>query len=202
VAAQLGAVILAAGASQRMGTPKALLPWGGTTLFEHAVQQARVARIEHIVVVLGPATAYLAGVPWLTNATVTSNPAPESGRSASIRIGADALPDRLDALVIQSVDQPCPADVLATLLASLDSAAADVAIPTYAGRRGHPVCFSGRLLPELRQVREEEQGLRAIVRRQTQLARVLEVAVNSPSVVWNLNDPSAYAAARAGTEHL
>jgi len=177
-----------------MGTPKALLPWAGTTLLEHAITQARAAGIEHVVVVLGPATRFLE--PELQNVSVGFNPDPETGRSASIRIGSQALPDEIDALVIQSVDQPCQADVLARLFAALESGRADVAVPTHAGRRGHPVCLSGRLLAEIRTVTEAGQGLRAIVKRQTQLERLLEVPVSTPSVVWNLNDPAAYAAAR------
>src|SRR5437588_6485928 len=54
-----GALILAAGASQRMGSPKALLPWGEGTLLEYVLQQARAAAVEDIVVVLGPATRHL-----------------------------------------------------------------------------------------------------------------------------------------------
>ena len=192
VATQFGAVILAAGASQRMGTPKALLPWAGTTLLRHAVEQARAAGIEHIVVVLGPATQDLTREPWLAEVTVRSNPDPETGRSASIRIGSAALPDDVEAVIVQSVDQPCDSDVLVSLVAALDAGAADVTVPTHAGRRGHPVCLSRRLLPELRAVSEAGQGLRSIVKRHA----VLEVPVSTPSVVWNLNDPAAYAAAR------
>jgi molybdenum cofactor cytidylyltransferase len=196
VAAQLGAVILAAGASQRMGTPKALLPWAGTTLLEHAIKQARAAGIAHIVVVLGPATQSLEHEPLLLDVCVRFNPDPESGRSASIRIGSEALPDDVDAMLIQSVDQPCESEVLSRLFAALESGSADIAVPTYAARRGHPVCLSGRLLSELRTVTEEQQGLRSIVRRHVQL----EVPVSTASVVWNLNDPAAYAAARAAAE--
>jgi molybdenum cofactor cytidylyltransferase len=200
VAAQLGAVILAAGASQRMGTPKALLPWAGTTLLDHAVQQARAAGIAHVVVVLGPATQPLADAPWLADVHVRFNPDPETGRSASIRIGSDALPDDVEAVLVQSVDQPCESDVLTSLFAALEAGSAEVevevAVPTYAGRRGHPICLSGRLLSELRAVSEQEQGLRSIVRRHAQL----EVPVSRASVVWNLNDPAAYAAARAAAE--
>jgi molybdenum cofactor cytidylyltransferase len=200
VVAQLGAVILAAGASQRMGTPKALLAWGGTTLLEHAIGQARAASVEHIVVVLGPAIADLEHSPPLAAVRVTFNPDPETGRSASIRIGSQTLPDDLAALVIQSVDQPCEADVLVSLFAALQTGPADIAVPTHGGRRGHPICLSGRLLAEVRVVAEEDQGLRAIVRRYTQLNRVVEVPVSTPSVVWNLNDPATYAAARAAAE--
>jgi molybdenum cofactor cytidylyltransferase len=190
VGARLAAVILAAGDSRRMGTPKALLPWGGTTLLEHAIQQARAAQVSDIVVVLGPATQHLE----LTDVTIRLNPDPETGRSASIRLGSQDIPDDVDAILIQSVDQPCEADVLESLFTALAHGTHTVAIPKHAGRRGHPICLSGSLLAELRAVTEAEQGLRALVIRHAE--HVLDVPVSTPSVVWNLNDPAAYAAAR------
>jgi molybdenum cofactor cytidylyltransferase len=177
-------VILAAGASRRMGTPKALLPWAGSTMVEYAIEQARLATVTDVVVVLGPATQHLR-----LDAVTVVNPEPETGRSTSIRLGAAALEDEVESVVVQSVDQPVPNTVLECLLA----AGGEVAIPTYQGRRGHPVCFAGALLRELREVSELDEGLRAVVRRHT----VTEVPVDTESVVWNLNDPGAYAAAVA-----
>jgi molybdenum cofactor cytidylyltransferase len=182
------AVILAAGASQRMGTPKALLPWRGVTLLEHALEQACAAGIEEVVVVLGPATGDLE-----LPVTTVLNPRPESGRSTSIRLGCQALPDHIAAVLIQSVDQPAAAELLGALFDTLASAGADVALPVHAGRRGHPICISGRVLGELRAVSEEEHGLRAVVRRHAHAT--VEVAVDDESVLWNLNDPAAYAVA-------
>jgi molybdenum cofactor cytidylyltransferase len=170
-----------------MGTPKALLPWGNSTLLESAVEQARAAGVEDVVVVLGPATRHLS-----LQAITVVNPEPESGRSTSIRLGATTLQDGPLGIVVQSVDQPVTADVLITLFETVE-AGADVAVPTYRGRRGHPVCCAGRLLGELRTVNETDQGLRAVVKRHS----VTEVRVESEAVVWNLNDPEAYAAARA-----
>ena len=189
VAGRCGAVILAAGASERMGTPKALLPWGSATLLDHAIGEMRSASVDHVVVVVGPATRHL----HLDVETVF-NPDPATGRSASIRLGCGALPEGLTAVLIQSVDQPVPAHILGKLFDTVGQLA-DVAVPTYKGRRGHPVCFAGRLLGELRTVSEEDEGLRAVVRRH----RVAEVSVDDESVVWNLNDPAAYAAARANS---
>jgi|SRR5579859_6813619 len=182
--ARRAAIILAAGASERMGTPKALLPWGDTTLLEYAIAQARAARVAEIAVVLGPATRHL-----VIDTLTVVNPEPETGRSTSIRLGASALPPDVGPILVQSVDQPVPAKVLEQLFA----ATAEVAVPTFEGRRGHPVCFGGHLLGALRQVREEDQGLRAVVRRH----RVTEVAVEDEAVLWNLNDPTAYATAKA-----
>jgi CTP:molybdopterin cytidylyltransferase MocA len=189
VASGRAAIILAAGASQRMGTPKALLAWGNSTLLEYAVEQVRNADASEVVVVLGPATRAVR-----VEATTVFNPDPQTGRSASIRLAASVLPDTVHAVVVQSVDQPVTSDILELLYRGL-AEASDVVIPTYRGRRGHPVCVSGRLLPELQVVTEEEQGLRAVVRRHAD--HLVEVAVDTESVVRNLNDPAAYAAARA-----
>jgi molybdenum cofactor cytidylyltransferase len=187
-----GALILAAGGSQRMGSPKALLPWQGTTLLAYVLQQARAAAVTDIVVVLGPATRHLEGS--LGNARVVINMEPETGRSASIRLGSAALSEDVRSIVIQSVDQPVGADVLNLLFAGV-ARGADIVLPTYRDRRGHPVCVSGQLLPELRAVTEEGEGLRAVVRAHAQ--HLVEVPVDSESVLWNLNDPAAYAAAQA-----
>jgi len=196
MAARRGALILAAGASQRMGTPKALLAWGGTTLLEYTVQQAHAALtdvMDVIVVVLGPATHHLAAS--LGDVRVAFNLEPKSGRSASLRIGCEAMPEDVLSVVVQSVDQPCPADVLSALFAAVEQRTKEVAVPSFQGRRGHPVCFAGSLWPELRRVTEEAQRLRAVVRRHVQ--HLVEVPVDSECVLWNLNDPAAYAAAQA-----
>jgi molybdenum cofactor cytidylyltransferase len=173
-----------------MGTPKALLPWRGTTLLGHALDQAREAGVDVPVVVLGPATPDLAAT---LDARVAFNPDPQTGRSASIRIGSALLPDDVDTVLIQSVDQPCQAAVLTSLFAALEAGTGEIAVPTYAGRRGHPICVSGHLVAELRAVSEEEAGLRSVVRRHAE--RVAEIPVSSAWVVWNLNDPDAYTAA-------
>ena len=185
MAAKRAGVIVAAGASERMGQPKALLAWRGSTLVDYAIQQARLAGVEDLAVVLGPATRDLR-----LDALIAFNADPETGRSTSIRLGTERLADDVTAVLIQSVDQPVPAEVIQMLFQTVESGAR-VAIPTFRGRRGHPVCFSGELLSDLRSVSEDAQGLRGVVRRHS----TTEVAVDSEAVIWNLNDPAAYAAA-------
>jgi molybdenum cofactor cytidylyltransferase len=166
-----------------MGTPKALLPWGDSTLLEHALTVIRAVGVDDMVVVLGPATEQLAlGVKTVVN------PTPESGRSASIRLGVSALQE-VEAILIQSVDQPTSREVIDALF----NASGEVVVPTYGGRRGHPIVLSGALRRELESLSEETQGLRSVVRSH----EVTEVAVEDESVTWNLNDPEAYAAAMA-----
>jgi molybdenum cofactor cytidylyltransferase len=98
---------------------------------------------------------------------------------------------------VQSVDQPCPAEVLEALYTAVERGA-DVAQPTFGGRRGHPVCVAASALAELREVEEATQGLRAVVLRH--IDKLAEVPVTSDAVLLNLNDPAAYAAARRAAE--
>jgi molybdenum cofactor cytidylyltransferase len=184
------AIVLAAGASSRMGSPKALLAWRGTTLLGYAIAQLRAAGVDQLVVVLGLAHESIeASVPELRGTSVKLNLDEASGRSASIRSGAAAIADDAANVIVQSVDQPCTTDVLQALLEHTG----EIVVPVQNGRRGHPVCFSGRLLPELRAVGEDTEGLRAVVRRHL----VTEVEVTSAGVFWNLNTPEAYRAAVA-----
>jgi CTP:molybdopterin cytidylyltransferase MocA len=178
-----------------MGSPKALLAWRGTTLLAYAVGELRQAGAPQVVVVLGLQHAEIeAAVTELAGATIVLNLDEASGRSGSIRIGATAVTDTATSVIIQSVDQPCSAELLVQLFA----AQADIAAPSRDGRRGHPLCFDGRLLGELRTVTEADQGLRAVVRRH----EVLDVPVTTDTVFWNLNDPQAYAEALAGGSAL
>jgi CTP:molybdopterin cytidylyltransferase MocA len=202
------AIILAAGDSRRMGTPKAFLPWAGSTLLSDALACARAARVRDLVVVLGPTTRSVADE--LTMPTtppppvqIAFNANPATGRSASIRLGCELLRDDVGAVLIQSVDQPTTVDVLEQLFDAVAAErpglpAVEVAIPTHDAHRGHPVCFTGALLAELRTVDEATEGLRAVVRRHA--AGLVEVPVDTPAVTWNLNDPAAYAAARAAID--
>src|SRR5205814_1503113 len=149
-----------------------------------AIAQMRSAGVGGIVVVLGLAHAEIERrVVELEGTTVRLNLDEDSGRSASIRIGALAVGDDVERVIVQSVDQPCDAELLRRLL----GAEGEIVVPAQNGRRGHPVCFSGRLLSELRAVSETE-GLRAVVRRHA----VTEIDVASDAVVCNLNTPEAY----------
>jgi molybdenum cofactor cytidylyltransferase len=182
-----------------MGASKALLAWDDTTLVGYAVRELLAAGASRVIVVAGAeAERVVAALPESDAVVAVVNPEYESGRSSSIRVGAEAVPPGCTALMVQSVDQPCPAEILRVLYDAAEEPDVDVAVPLFDGRRGHPICLAGRLLPELSEVREEDQGLRAVVRRHAQARR--EVPVESGIVHLNLNDPGAYAAAYEGRE--
>lgn len=186
-------LVLAAGASTRMGRPKALLPWGETTLLAYVTATLAAAGVTPIVVVVGPHADEVRAALPLADLRLVVNAAWATGRASSVRAGAAALPDGV-AVIVQAVDNPVPPSVIHALVEAAGRGAL-LAVPSQGGRRGHPILFGAALLPELRQVEEASAGLRAVVGRH--LAAREEVAVASEAIHWNLNDPAAYAACHA-----
>ena len=204
------ALLLAAGESARMGTPKALLEWGGRPLLGHQLSVLQKSRVDECIVVLGREAARLADLvePFLRwprwKARGVVNPRPADGRSSSIRAGLAALSRPPEALLIAAVDQPLERDLVDALLLAGErewSVPGDgwplkrIVVPTFDGRRGHPPLFHGSLFPELLGVSEETEGLRRVVRRIPE--RVLEVPWQRSGILLNLNTPSDYESTQA-----
>src|SRR3972149_6733628 len=117
------------------------------------------------------------------------------GRATSLRVGAAALPDDTSAVLILNVDQPRPHDLTPRLVDAHRHAGSLITVPTYEEKRGHPPVLDGSLLPELREVNEATQGLRAVIARHE--ADVTELAFETASVLLDLNQPQEYQQARA-----
>lgn len=162
------ALLLAAGASRRMGSPKPLLPWAGTTLIAWEVQQLREAGVDEIVVVLGARAEAVRRATGTAAVQLVFNQRWPQGRATSLAAGARALLRRTarpSAVVIQNVDQPTRAAIVRYLLDSIEESGASVVQPCYLGKAGHPVVLSGALLDELAEVHEQTLGLRALLDR-------------------------------------
>ncbi len=184
------AIIPAAGASSRIGRPKPLLPWDDGTLLAYVLEQCRLAGFEERIVVVGAERAGVEAEARAGGAVIAVNEGWQEGRASSIRAGADAAPDAAEPILVLSVDHPRPAWLLQQLLAAYTARPAEVLTPTHAGRRGHPALFAGALLPELRDVRDEDLGLRALIDRHE--AGIHEIAVASALIHLDLNTPDVY----------
>ena len=196
---RLAGLILAGGASRRMGRPKALLEWGGKPLLQHQINELTAAGCDPLVVIVAaPAAKIRAGVRCAPPCRWVENVETEGGRASSVRLGAAQLAEALGevggAVVVVNVDQPCRAETVRRLEAAWRSGGAAIVAPRYEGRSGHPVLFSGALGEELRAVEEASQGLRAL--RERHRERTALVAVDDPLVVVDLNTPAEYEAAR------
>jgi molybdenum cofactor cytidylyltransferase len=145
---RIGAVILAAGASRRLGEPKQLVKLGAENLLDRSVRVAREAGFSPVVVVLGAAAESIQATCELRDADVLRNDNWCEGMGASVRVGVAALRD-LDGCVLMTCDMPC---VTATHLRSL-SASGAVAGSAYAGRRGVPAYFPASAFKDLMKLR-------------------------------------------------
>ncbi|GIW13366.1 MAG: hypothetical protein KatS3mg062_0805 [Tepidiforma sp.] len=187
------AIILAAGISQRMGTLKPLLDWGGQPLVRYEVEQAWNAGADEVIVVLGfradDVSRQLRGI----RCRLMFNPRYQLGRAGSLRIGAKAASRDADRILVQDVDQPRPPAFLRTLYEALGPAD-DYAVPVRNGKHGHPVVVAGRLREELMHADDAAEGLRGILRAHAD--RHTEVDAGD-LLDLTFNTPEEYEAARS-----
>ena len=190
----IAAILLAAGESKRMGAPKALLEWGGGKLIEYQIAELKAAGVDDVVVVIGHCAHEVMMYVEKSGARSVFNERYAEGRASSLRVGAAAVDDSAETIVVLGVDQPRPRELTARLLREHAEHGATITVPTFEGHRGHPPVLSGSLLPELREVREESLGIRAVLERHT--SDVWEVPFDSDAVLLDVNDPQAYERAR------
>ena len=192
----IAAIVLAAGASTRMGRQKLLLPMGdGRPLVRLSVEQVLAAGVDDTVVVLGreaEAVAHaLAGLPVRT----VVNPRYAEGQSTSLRTGLDALPAETEAAVIALGDQPLlDPTVIRRLVRTFRASSQPIVVPVYREGRGNPVLFAATLFPELRAVTGDRGGRELIVR---DPGRVAEVTLDA-AMPADIDTPEDYDAARGG----
>lgn len=190
------AIVLAAGASTRMGQCKALLPWlNGSTLLSYQVAQFQQIGVQPVVV-LSPQTKVECDRSLsqlkreAPNLVCVVNPDPARGKTSSILTGLQAIPPSWQTLIVSAVDQPRPAEFYQMLLDAHRQRPALITVPTFQARSGHPVLFSAELRPELETIQEETLGLRAVVHKFVD--QVQKVETESAIALADLNTPSVY----------
>jgi len=147
----LAAVILSAGASSRMGRPKALLPYREGTFLEHLIEVTRHPRIGVTRIVLGAGAEVIRTIAKLDPSVVVLNPEWEQGQLSSICAGLRSLEGvEIDGIVLCPVDHPLVSGRLVSdLVERFYEDKKAIVLPTYNGRRGHPAIFSNALFSEL-----------------------------------------------------
>ncbi len=149
----VGAVLLAAGAGERIGRrPKCLLELGGVPLIRRTLIALSGAGIDEVVVVLGHHADQVAPAVEAFPVTMVHNPNPDAGQVSSQRVGLAALSGKCDAVVMVLADQPLinSQDIVA-LIAAWKKRAEGVAViyPEVQGERGNPVMFSAEVREQI-----------------------------------------------------
>ncbi|MGE3857838.1 MAG: NTP transferase domain-containing protein [Dehalococcoidia bacterium] len=202
----VAALLLAAGASRRMGSPKPLLPWGDCTLIEWEYAQLMASCVDDIVVVCGSRAERVRRVLGHAEQHIVFNARWPQGRATSLAAGAMALlrPGReapagpIEAIVIQNVDQPTRTSIIDRLVEARRADDLDVVQPGYEAddgkaHGGHPVVVAGRLLTELSRVTDATYGLRAVLERHPPVRVPFE---RDPAVWIDLDTPDLVPEAR------
>jgi len=186
----LAAVILSGGASRRMGSPKALLPYQGRSFLEHLLDVAKHPSIGVRRVVLGPDADAISAQVALKNDEIVINKNWERGQLSSIQMAIRSLPEGTDGLLLCPIDHPLISrSLVADLIDSFEKTNAPVVVPLYEGRRGHPVIFASRLYEDLLNA-PEDTGARAVV--WAHQNEICEVSTTEEGCVLNLNNPEAF----------
>lgn len=186
------AVVLAAGGSSRMGRPKALLSYRGKTFLAGILDAVRAAAVDRLLVAVAPDDRKIIEAIDLTIATPVYNIcASTAGPLGSIRAAVTAIINHpVEAMVVWPVDQP---HVLQTTLEALlneyRTTHSAITVPTFQGRRGHPVLFGRAVFKELLAV-PAGQGARSVVGADP--GRVREVEVFDPAVLDDIDTPEDY----------
>ena len=145
VETNIAIIILAAGASNRMGKPKQLLPYQGRSLLRHTLESAIASVCKPIVVVLGANAQQIRSEVDEPSVRVVENPDFNLGMGSSIGCGILSLStcyESIDAAVITVCDQPfLSAQIINNLVAAYYSTGKPIVASQYAGTLGVPALF-------------------------------------------------------------
>ena len=189
----LAGVVLAAGRSARMGSPKALLDFLGVPFVVRILEALEALEVKTRVVVLGPDAQRVVPVIATHECMIVENPEPETGPIASLRGALRALQPLLPtAVLVWPVDLPhVRVSTVERVMEAYRRDPNQVIVPTFAERRGHPVIWGSGLFAELLENEAAtREGARAVLHAHER--EVVSVPVDDPAVIDQVNTPRDY----------
>lgn len=192
----VGAVVLAAGMSSRMGQPKMLMPWTrNKSIIEQVIEQLILSRVDYVTVVTGSHSAEIKAKAEKMGVETVYNPLYRTGDMlSSVQAGLEALPAHVEAALVVLGDQPRihPRVVMQVLMAYAEGAGKIVA-PSYQRRRGHPLLIDRRYWQEILSL-PREGSLRDVMNAHAD--EIAYVNVDTDSVLRDVDTPDDYSQER------
>jgi molybdenum cofactor cytidylyltransferase len=187
----IAGIILSAGASRRMGTPKGLLRLENETFLDRLIRLFSDVASPVIVVLGHHAEQIRSSIERAAQAVIVVNPDPERGMLSSLQCGLQAVPHEAEAVMFTPVDHPhLQLSTIKELVGQFEAHRAPVITPSYQGQHGHPVLIARPLIAELLALPPQAQASEVIHRYRSQTSYI---EVDDPAVTQDIDDPTAYA---------
>lgn len=187
----LAGVVLAAGESRRMGTPKQLLPFGDRTILERVVDTLLAAGVGEVIVVLGHLADRMREVLGERPVKTVVNERYRDGMLSSIKSGVQAIGMEFDAVLFALGDQPhIESAIVRQLISQYRAGTEGIVIPRYGAKKGHPIIVN---LPKYREAilnLPEHVGLNALMQEHAADVRLLDVVTED--VIRDIDVPEDY----------
>ncbi len=189
---RLGAVVLAAGLSSRMGKQKMLLPWAGKTVIETVVNTLIKVEVDRIVVVIGREAEQIREMLKTGPAQAIYNPLYTNGNMVtSLLTGLGALTGKVDAVLLALGDQPqMQMETIRTVVNEWLKNPEKLCIPSFQMRRGHPWIIPSKLWRSLSELKEGNT-MRDFIRMHE--STIQYVLVENDTILADLDTPEDYA---------
>jgi molybdenum cofactor cytidylyltransferase len=186
----LWAIILAGGESRRMGTPKMLLPFKGSTMLEKVIEIIKDSGIEQIIVVLGAEREKISELLKSSKVRTSYNERYKEGMLSSVICGLQNVPAEAEAVLVFQGDEPLisPTSVK-KVVEGFRSSQRGIVIPVYGKKRGHPLLIAPKYMKEVPLI-EPERGLRALAEKH--FDDVLEVDTDDPGILKDFDTFEEY----------
>jgi molybdenum cofactor cytidylyltransferase len=181
----VAAVVLAAGMSRRMGTPKQLLRIGGETILQRTLKNVRDSNVAEIILVLGHAADDVRKTIAIQDLKVVINPEYQQGMGTSLRKGLAAVSADARAAIIVLADQPwVRAETLNRLVVCHQEGKPQILVPMYKGFRGNPVLLDRSVFAEV-QALNGDVGCRAIFGDHTE--GIVKLPIDDPGILLDID---------------
>jgi len=187
---EIWSIILAAGESKRMGTPKMLLPFNGSTMIENVISNVTDSKTDRILVVLGSSGREIEKLIRTKSVNYCFNENYKDGMLSSVKCGLRNIPVGIRAVLIYQGDQPLISSSTSdSIIDSYYASGRGIVIPVYNNRRGHPVLIDNKYRNEVEKL-NPSVGLRSLSYKFSK--DVVEVAVNDPGILRDFDTYSEY----------
>ena len=185
------AIVLAAGDSSRMGTPKALLSFENSTFIEVVLAKLQKTNYKKVIIVLGRHYDFISrSIPNIREYSVLRNHNPEQGQLSSLKLALREVNDEAEGALIVLVDHPLVSELTYQKIYERARKEPDsIIIPVYEDRKGHPVYFGKKFFAALSQA-PLDKGARYVVH--SNKSSVIEISVEDPGIITDIDTREQY----------